>query len=393
MSQKLTFVALGAVLLAACSEQPVAPPSSTSTEAPATLAGGAPKFWETGATVAWNDLTDRLLARRTSNAIRINTYLAMAQFRAAEAAKAGGGPHPPVSAAIGGASAAVLGVFFPLDVAEIEAALDAQESAAPWPGSKHEDFAAGEAIGRSIGAKVLTYAQSDGIGLTDPGPPPVGPGFWIPNGPPVRGFLGVRPFYLTSADQLRPPQPPPFGSPEFNEDLAEVRHFSDTRTAEQTAIAVYWHVNQGPTSDAGWNIIVRDLIKRRRVKDAEAARIFFLGYSAVWDALSASFEGKYHYWVIRPSQADPGITLPITLPNHPSYPSNHAVIEGAWAGVLISFFPGDRAMLEAVEEEGSISRLYGGIHYRFDKDAGIAIGRAVAAMALAADLSQVAPLP
>ena len=397
MSRKrFTLIAMGAALLAACSEQPVAPSSTTAAGGDATaLVGGAPKFWETGATVAWNDFADRLIARRPSNAIRINTYLALAQFRAAEAALATGGPHPPVSAAIGGASVAVLSVFFPLDVTEIEAALDAQEAADPWPGNKHENFAAGEAIGRAIGAKVNTFAQSDGLGLTDPGTPPVGPGYWTSIGAPARGFLGVRPFYLTSADQLRPPTPPAFGSPEFNADLAEVRHISDTRTAEQAAIAVYWHVNQSPASDAAWNIIVRDLITRHRIKDAEAARIFFLGYSAIWDALSASFEGKYHYWVIRPSQADPGITIPtgIVLPNHPSYPSNHATIEGAWAGVLEPFFPSERDMLEAVAEEGSISRLYAGIHYRFDKDAGLTLGRTVAAMALAADLSEVAPLP
>ena len=40
-----------------------------------------------------------------------------------------------------------------------------------------------------------------------------------------------------------------------------------------------------------------------------------------------------------------------------------------------------------------MSRLYGGIHYRFDKDAGMALGRAAAAKALAADLATVAPLP
>ena len=43
--------------------------------------------------------------------------------------------------------------------------------------------------------------------------------------------------------------------------------------------------------------------------------------------------------------------------------------------------------------ESSLSRLYAGIHYRFDMEAGLAIGRGAAALALSADLSQVAPLP
>ena len=391
MRTRLTSLAVPLVLLAACSEQPTAPASNT-VGASAAL-GGAPKFWETGATVAWNELADQLLARRPSNAFRVDVYLALAQLRAAEAAQASTPRHPPISAAIGGASVAVLSVFFPLDVAELEAALDAQEAADPWPGAKHENFAAGEAIGRAIGARVNTFAQSDLVGLTDPGTPPVGPGYWIPNGLPTRGFLGARPFYLSSTDELRPVPPPAFGSAEFNADLAEVRHISDTRTAEQVAIAVYWHVNQSPTSSVAWNGVTRELIVKYRKSDAEAARILFLSYSAVWDGLIGSFDGKYHYWVIRPSQADPGITLPITLPNHPSYPSNHAVIDGALAEILEAAFPAERKRLEQIAEEAAVSRLYGGIHYRFDKDAGMALGRAVGAKALAADLATVAPLP
>ena len=392
MRTRLTSFAVLLLLLAACSEEPIAPTSNTVT-ASAALRGGAPKFWETGATVAWNELADRLLARRPTSALRVDVYLALAQLRAAEAAQAGAKPHPPISAAIGGASVAVLSVFFPLDIAELEAALDAQEAADPWPGDKHENFAAGEAIGRAIGARVNTFAQSDLVGLTDPGLPPVGPGYWIPNGPPLRGFLGARPFYLSSTDELRPPPPPAFGSAEFNAALAEVRQISDTRTAEQVAIAVFWHVNQSPTSNAAWNAIARELIVKYRKSDAEAARILFLAYSAFWDGIVCSFGGKYTYWLIRPSQADPGITLPISLPNHPSYPSNHATADAALAEIFEAAFPAERKRLEQIAEEAAVSRLYGGIHYRFDKDAGFALGRAAAAKALAADLETVAPLP
>ena len=393
MSTRLAALASPLLLLAACSDQPTSPAANANTVAVSAARGGAPKFWETGATVAWNELADRLIARRPTNVFRMDTYLALAQLRAAQAAEAGTGPHPPVSAAIGGASVAVLSTFFPLDIAELEAALDAQEAADPWPGDKHENFAAGEAIGRAIGARVNAFATSDGVGLTDPGTPPVGPGSWIPNGPPVRGFLGARPFYLSSTDELRPPPPPAFGSPKYNADLAEIRQISDTRTPEQAAIAVFWHVFQSPTSSAAWNAIVRDLIVKYRKNDAEAARIFFLEYSASWDGLIGSFDAKYTYWMIRPSQADPGITLPISLPNHPSYPSNHAVIDGAVAGILEAAFPAETKRLEQIAEEAAISRLYGGIHYRFDKDAGMAIGRAAAAKALAADLTSVPVVP
>ena len=391
MRTRLAALATTSLLLAACSDQATSPAKTISPSV--ALSVGAPKFWETGAAVAWNELADRLIARRPTNAGRMDTYLSLAQLRAAQAAEASIRPHPPVSAAIGGASVAVLSAFFPLDIAELEAALDAQEAADPWPGDKHENFAAGEAIGRAIGARVNAFAQSDRVGLTDPGTPPVGPGFWIPNGPPVRGQLGARPFYLSSPSEFRPAPPPAFGSAAYNAALAEIRQISDTRTPEQVAIAVFWHVNQGPTSNAAWNAIVRDLIVKYRKSDAEAARILFLEYSATWDALIGSFDGKYTYWMIRPSQADPGITLPISLPNHPSYPSNHAVIDGVLAEVLEAEFPAERKRVEQIAEEAAISRLYGGIHYRFDKDAGLALGRAVAVKAMAADLSSVPVVP
>jgi membrane-associated phospholipid phosphatase len=210
---------------------------------------------------------------------------------------------------------------------------------------------------------------------------------------PRGAFLAHVPFYVSSPHELPLPPPPAFGSATFNADLAEVRHISDTRTAEQVAIAVFWHVNQSPTSNAAWNSIARDLIVKYRKSDAEAARIMFLSYSAFWDGILSSFQGKYTYWLIRPSQADPAITLPISLPNHPSYPSNHATIEGALAGILEATFPAERKRLEQIAAEAAVSRLYGGIHYRFDMDAGLALGRAAAAKALSADLATVAPLP
>ncbi len=51
--------------------------------------------------------------------------------------------------------------------------------------------------------------------------------------------------------------------------------------------------------------------------------------------------------------------------------------------VLSDAFPKERARLEAMVEEAGLSRVYGGIHYRFDIEAGSGIGRAAAALALA----------
>lgn len=350
----------------------------------------AVKLWEANAAVDWNAQATALAALRPVDAGRLYAYLSFAQFRAAEAAAAANQPHPPVSAAIGGASAAVLASFFPADITAVEAALDAQQAADPWPGAKHADFAAGEALGRAIGAQVLAWAQGDRVGLQDPGTPPIGPGYWLWTGGPIaRGNLGARPIFLDSGDEFQPPPPPAFGSAAYLAALAEVRHISDTRTAEQLAIAQYWNVNQSGRSNAAMNGVARELLTRYRRSETESARILFLANGATFDALIGCFNAKYHYWFIRPPHADPAITLPIGLPPHPSYPSAHSCVSGAMTGVLALEFPNERGRLEALALEASLSRLYGGIHYRFDMEAGLRLGAQVAQKAWQADLTAI----
>src|SRR6058998_3743551 len=400
MFKRMLVLGPAALIAAACgTDRPY--PTGAPVASTATVAFSAVKFWEVGATVSWNQLASDLAAAAPApgiNVRRLSAYLALAQLRAAEAAQAAPGPHPPIAAAIGGASVAVLSSFFPGNIAQLEAALDAQQASDPWPGAKHADFAAGEAIGRAAGARVLTFAQGDLFGLVDPllppvGPPPVGPGRWIYAPPPViaRGGLGARPFFLTSQDQLRPPPPPAFGSPAFNAALAEVRQVSDTRTQAQIVIANYWNRNQSPRSDSAFMGIARELIVSHHRSDAEAARIMFLMSAASYDAIIGCFDAKYHYWYIRPGQADAGIHTVFPTPQHPSYPSAHSCISGAMSSVLTAAFPSERARLAAAAQEASLSRLYAGIHYRFDFEAGLALGRRAAALALAADLDEVAP--
>ena len=384
----LALTTLASLAVGACD-------SRTGPDAAAPDAAGAEvravKFWEAGATVAWNALAVDLTGATAVDAGRLHLYLGLAQLRAAEAAQASSAAHPPIGGAIGGASAAVLTAFFPTSESQIEAALDEQAAAGSWPGAKHQDFAAGEAIGRAAAARVLAFAATDGVGLTDPGTPPLGEGFWIWTGGPIaRGPLGARPIFLTSADEFRPGPPPAFGSAQFMEALAEVRQISDTRTPEQLAIALFWNVNQSPRSNAAFMEIARELIVSHRLSDTEAARIMFLMGAASFDALIGCFEAKYHYWFIRPPQADPGIVTAFPTPPHPSYPSAHSCSSGALAGVLAASFPNEAGRLAAVAEESSLSRLYAGIHYRFDMEAGLALGRAVAAKALRADLDEVA---
>ena len=129
MFKRMLVLGPAALLAAGCSiDGPN--PSDAPVASSATVAFSAVKFWEVGATVSWNQLaTDLAVAAPAPgiNATRLYAYLALAQFRAAEAVQAAPGPHPPIAAAIGGASVAVLSSFFPSASTQLEAALDAQE--------------------------------------------------------------------------------------------------------------------------------------------------------------------------------------------------------------------------------------------------------------------------
>lgn len=112
-----------------------------------------------------------------------------------------------------------------------------------------------------------------------------------------------------------------------------------------------------------------------------------------YDAVVASHEAKYHYWLLRPTQADPLITTSFGVPNFPAYPSNHAALSAGMARIIGDQFPAERARLDALAEEAALSRVYGGIHYRFDGNAGVELGRNVAAWALAHDVKGHQPFP
>jgi hypothetical protein len=51
-----------------------------------------------------------------------------------------------------------------------------------------------------------------------------------------------------------------------------------------------------------------------------------------------------------------------------------------------SAFPAEKARLAGLAQEAALSRLYGGIHYRFDNDTGLELGHQVAAWALDHDV-------
>jgi membrane-associated phospholipid phosphatase len=386
-----------AAIVAACSDRTITAPDAPLETSSASLETRArPPQAEGTASVRWNALARDLVASRKIDppmAARYYAMLSVAQYAAVIDAKdaahdEGNARHQLAPAAAVGASAAVLLTVFPNDATLIrdEEAADASRILAGSPNAKA--VASGFDIGRAAARRVIARAATDGFDSNWTGTVPAGPGYWFPradNTPPLRPTWGtVRPWLLKSGSQFRPLPPPAFGSDDYMAALREVRAISDHRTPEQLAIATYWADGAGTATPPGhWNMIAAGLIARHHFDEEQAALTLALLNMSLMDAGIACWDAKYSYWLIRPSQVDPSISTPVGLPYFPSYVSGHATFSGAASEVLGAVFPGDRRALRAMADEAALSRLYGGIHYRFDNDRGLELGRKIGAVAVA----------
>lgn len=312
---------------------------------------------------------------------RVYSLLSVAQYGAAISARDDAAVSP--DAAVATASAAVLTAQYTDSAVRASIARElARDLDKARSGSRGKERAmAGQRLGEDVASRVIAWAPP-ALALVGPwsGTIPKGPGLWYsaPGVPPIGiGMIKARPWLLDSAAQFRLAPPPAWGSPTFAAALDEVRRVARQRTPEQTKVAQKWN-SADPW--ALWNETASAAIVRHRLSDADAARVLAVLNVAASDAIIACFDAKYHYWTIRPSQADTTLALAdsVSLPNFPSYPSGHACSAGAFDGVLGHYFPKDRAEFTRIADEQAMSRLYGGIHYRFDNDGGLTLGRTVA---------------
>jgi membrane-associated phospholipid phosphatase len=379
---RTTSLAIAAAVLAGCDHGATAPGSPSPQ--------GAPHL--TGVvTLEWQEQARTLVAAKRFNALtggRVYAALSVAQHRAVKAADAsfGSGGRSRAEArrgAVAGASAQVLGWFFPDSAAALEQKLADQGDAGP--GQVHPQFTRGVGIGRAAGDALIERVQNDGFTAPWTGTVPVGPGLWIPSAlPPGGAVLGsVRPYYLTSGSQFRPAPPPEYGSAAFTADLNEVLTLTQNITPEQLAFARYWDFPLGTPNPIGfWNGAAAGYVEQHELDERAATQVFALMHAAMFDALIGCWEAKYHYWTLRPSQANPAISLAFPLPNFPSYPSGHSCASSSAGRVLTHFFPDRAAEVASLVSDAGLSRILAGIHYRFDVTAGQALGKAVAELAI-----------
>lgn len=312
-------------------------------------------------------------------------------------APVGGLPaYPSEDAVLSGVTAEVLKLLFPAAVEEITRAAAEQREAALLSGrATASDVAAGLALGKAVAAAVIAVAGADGMrgavgtpaqwqaladSATARGEIP-----WrsqeSPARPPMLPHFGrVRAWTMTPAEvaAAQPGPPPSTSSAQMARELAEVRRTVNGLTREQLAIAHRWNDGAGTYTPPGhWNDIAAEHVRDARMSEVRAARAFALLNMAMHDAAVGCWAVKYRWFNPRPHQLDPRIGTVVGLPNFPAYPSGHSTFSAAAAAVLSELFPHAAGEFAALRDEASISRLYGGIHYRSDIERGTEHGQRV----------------
>jgi len=325
-------------------------------------------------TLTWNRIALDAVARSKltqHQVIRLFAHLSLAQY----ASLANSGNEADTRDAVATASRDVIAAMVPAQASFVEARLVEMG----FRQSEH---------GQHHARDVLARAGNDGFAARWTGELPQTANAWrslaTPAAAPAYPALsGMRMFLVDSATGFRTTPPPAIGGERFLADLAEVRRYTESPTAETTRLAKFYDMTTATMAGGYWNERAAALMKNHPIAEIRAAAILATLNAAMMDAVVACHDVKYVHWVPRPSQADPAIKPLIGVPNHPSYPSNHSCISTAAGQVLAHFFPQERRALEASAAEAGLSRIYAGLHYRFDVEAGEEIGRKVAANAAA----------
>jgi hypothetical protein len=245
-------------------------------------------------------------------------------------------------------------------------------------------------------------------------------GRWVPT-PPMYAqaiephWMEMRPMMMDSASQFRPAAPPVYNVKNKNSGyygyLTEVKNIGDSLNDEQKHIAEFWDDNPFKMNVSGhimfatkkfsppghWMNIVGIGAQKAGADFSTTIAAYTQTAIALYDAFISCWEEKFRSNYVRPETvinqyiAVSGWQPFIQTPPFPSHTSGHATISAAAAEVMTNWFGDnlsftDTSSLEfgiksrqivtfrQAAKEAAMSRLYGGIHYRFDNEHGTEAG-------------------
>lgn len=280
-----------------------------------------------------------------------------------------------------------------------------------------EVFERSRTFGINVGNAINAYAKSDNY-LKSQGLPdwewPKCDSCWEPTPPnfakPLSPYCGeVRTIALTSMHQFPVPPNTPFSKERgsaFWKGAEEVMAIRKNLTKEQESIAWHWNDNPVATEYHGhfiynhrqispgghWMNIAMTELKKEGADMYRSLAVYSLTSFALFDAFTACWAEKFRVNLIRPvtyinRYIDPKWEPLLQTPPFPEHAGGHSTITAAAAEVLTSFFGDNHAFVDSTEVEfelpvrtfnsfreaaleASMSRVYGGIHYRRGCDAG-----------------------
>jgi len=365
-------------------------------------------------TLEWYDATAATIATSTRPQVTNSRAWAISWLAAARAVRTTptGAARHYQDAALASAVHTALSTLIPEGTPALDAALRSTLGRIPDGPAKKRGVAAGQTEAREL----LAQRAGDGLDPASVNPPypapDPGPGIWqpTPSGFTAAQQAGTRyatPFLLDRADRYRPGPPPALGSARYRVDLAEVRAYgaadSTVRTPRQTDTATFW-LGSSLTLYTG---ILRAALAQSTRPVAWRARLVAIFHVALVDTQIATSDAKYAYLRWRPVTAiradvdgDVRWTPLHETPAHPDYPSGHNTYAGAAEQVLTALV-GARARQPYTitspsqpgttrtyvdwrrpTEENTDARVWSGIHTRTADEAGVRLGRDVAAYAV-----------
>jgi hypothetical protein len=281
----------------------------------------------------------------------------------------------------------------------------------------------GVQVGKKVAAELVAARQNDGYATGNPQPPTLSastlPGIWqpTPSGPFQFSNMGdVQPFGLLTPTQFLPAPFPQLESDAYAKDVNEVKRVgraaggpvAPERTEAQTRFAQLFAASPGTIYFNAtnpiklWSNVTRDMTRQHRLSLVGTARTFALTMVSLHDSLLTSHHSKSVYRLWRPetaivhadiddnpaTEAEAGWTPLVITPPYPAYASNMTCLGAGGSRMLANILGSDAQTFNAVwytadntvvwsepytslwklGDDEANSRIWGGIHFRFDID-------------------------
>jgi hypothetical protein len=390
-----------------------------------------PAVAKADAVLDWNLIAVNTAMANGQNPFATARYTTIVQLAVFEAVNAITGEYRPYLGNIvapHGASAdaaaiqaayRVLSTYFPSSASTLGTDRANSMALIPDGQAKSDGIATGDAAALAM----IALRANDGSSPAQfkiPGPAVPGDYQATPSCPIVNGIrVGtlfqwqyMTPFGIPGVSEFLLDPPPALWSYEYAKAYNEVKTVGSAsansieRPPDRANVVLFY---QASSPTFVFNQAARQIVAQEgRRSLSENSRAFALINMAINDGAIASFFNKYHYNFWRPETAihagatdgnpktdpDPNWVPFIVAPCFPGYPSNHGTLSNAGAEVMRRLY-GEAGhaitlsnpavptivlhygSLRQITDDISDARVYGGIHFRTDQDAGARLGRAV----------------